>query len=70
MKKIWFCAIPFDKNLVTLALESGVDALVAEENDVEAITSLGRVQVFTPAVPAANHQVVQTGEGVGLKIRF
>ena len=30
----------------------------------------GLVQVFTPAVPAANHQVVQTGEGVGLKIRF
>ncbi len=49
MKKIWFCAIPFDKNLVTLALESGVDALVAEEKDVEAITSLGRVEVFTPA---------------------
>lgn len=49
MKAVWFKAIPFDKKLVTLALESGVDGLVAEERHVEAIKALGRVEVLTPA---------------------
>ena len=30
MKKIFFEAVPFDKGEVTLALESGVDAVIAE----------------------------------------
>ncbi len=49
MKKIWFKAVPFDKKLVTLALESGVDALVAEDADAAKITSLGRVEVVSPS---------------------
>ena len=49
MKAVWFKAIPFDKKQVTLALESGVDGLVAEEKHAEAIRALGRVEVITPA---------------------
>ena len=36
MKTIIFKAIPFQKELVTLALESGVDAILAEADTAEA----------------------------------
>ena len=49
MKKVFFNAAPFDKKLVTLALESGVDALIADQKDVDAVKALGRVEVLTPA---------------------
>ncbi|WP_432737866.1 3-dehydroquinate synthase II family protein [Maridesulfovibrio sp. FT414] len=49
MKKIIFKAIPFDKNLVTLALESGVDAVLTTAEHKKAIEALGRVTVITPA---------------------
>ncbi len=48
MKKIVFKAIPYDKKLLTLALESGVDAVLAEPGQVAAIKSLGRVEVLVP----------------------
>ncbi len=48
MKKIIFKAIPFDKNLVTLALESGVDAVLTTAERKEDIEALGRVTVITP----------------------
>lgn len=48
MKKIIFKAIPFDKNLVTLALESGVDAVLTTPEYKEDIEALGRVTVITP----------------------
>jgi 3-dehydroquinate synthase II len=44
-KEIWAKAIPFDKKFVTLALESGVDAILADDADVEKIAALGRVRV-------------------------
>jgi len=44
-KKIFFKAIPFDKELVTLALESGVDGIIVEEAKVEDVKKLGRIQV-------------------------
>jgi 3-dehydroquinate synthase II len=47
-KQIWFKAVPFDKKLVTLALESGVDGLVVEPDKVEAVKALGRVETLTP----------------------
>jgi len=46
MKKILFSAVPFDKALVTLALESGVDGLVVEDEHVESVRLLGRTQVL------------------------
>ncbi len=48
MKQIIFKCIPFDKTLVTLALESGVDAIMVEKNKVNDVMALGRVTVITP----------------------
>lgn len=48
MKGVWFKAVPFDKKLVTLALESGVDAIIAEPKDKASIEALGRITVLTP----------------------
>ncbi|MFZ5811131.1 MAG: 3-dehydroquinate synthase II family protein [Thermodesulfobacteriota bacterium] len=45
-KEIWAKAVPFDKKFVTLALESGVDAILADDADVEKIAALGRVRVI------------------------
>ena len=47
MKKIIFKAVPFDKDLVTLALESGIDAVLADKEYKDAISALGRVTVIT-----------------------
>lgn len=47
-KKIFFKAIPFEKKMVTLALESGVDAVVVEKKHVEDVRSLGRIEVLEP----------------------
>ena len=48
MKQILVKAIPFDKKLVTLALESGVDGIVVEKEYVDKVRSLGRTKVLTP----------------------
>ena len=45
-KKIYFKAVPFDKKLVTLALESGVDGILAEKGDLDSIQALGRTQAL------------------------
>ncbi|MGX9364498.1 3-dehydroquinate synthase II family protein [Desulfoplanes sp. PS50] len=45
-RTIYFKAVPFSKNDVTLALESGVDAVIAEPEHVQEIESLGRVPVI------------------------
>uniref|UniRef100_I2PWI4 Putative alternative 3-dehydroquinate synthase n=1 Tax=Desulfovibrio sp. U5L TaxID=596152 RepID=I2PWI4_9BACT len=47
-KEIWLKVIPFDKHIVTLGLESGVDGFVAEAADAEKILALGRTKVMTP----------------------
>ncbi|MDQ7031974.1 MAG: 3-dehydroquinate synthase II [Desulfonauticus sp.] len=46
MKRVYFKAIPFDKKLVTLALESGVDAVIVESDKKEDVLSLSRIDVF------------------------
>ncbi|OIQ50972.1 3-amino-4-hydroxybenzoic acid synthase [Pseudodesulfovibrio hydrargyri] len=48
MKKVIFKSVPFDKTLVTLALESGVDAVMVEKDKADAVRALGRVTVITP----------------------
>lgn len=48
MRKIVFKAQPFDKKLVTLALESGVDAVLTDPDKAATVRSLGRVEVLTP----------------------
>ncbi len=45
-RKIFFKAVPFDKSMVTLALESGVDAVIAKKEDLEKISALGRTEVL------------------------
>ncbi len=45
-KKIYFKAVPYDKKLVTMALESGVDGILAQKNDLEKISRLGRTQAL------------------------
>lgn len=45
-KKIYFKAVPFDKQMLTLALESGVDAILSEKKDMEKIAALGRTEVL------------------------
>ncbi len=47
-KEIWLKVIPFDKKIVTLGLESGVDGFVAEAADADKILALGRTKVMTP----------------------
>ena len=46
MKRIFFKAVPFRKEQVTLALESGVDGLVVEPQHVAAVAALGRTEVL------------------------
>ncbi|WP_338669834.1 3-dehydroquinate synthase II family protein [Pseudodesulfovibrio methanolicus] len=48
MKKVIFKSVPFDKTLVTLALESGVDAVMVEKDQADSVRALGRVTVITP----------------------
>lgn len=45
-KKLYFKAVPFDKKILTLALESGVDGVLAEKKDMEKISVLGRTEVY------------------------
>ncbi|GAU08450.1 3-dehydroquinate synthase II [Desulfoplanes formicivorans] len=45
-RTIYFKAIPFSQDDVTLALESGVDAIIAEPEHVQEIEALGRVAVI------------------------
>ncbi len=47
-KEVWMKVVPFDKHLVTLALESGVDGVVVEEERKQDVLALGRTRVLTP----------------------
>lgn len=48
MNEIWFKAVPFDKKLVTLALESGVDGIIVEKSKKKDVAALGRTNVVSP----------------------
>lgn len=45
MPQIYFRSVPFDKQAVTLALESGVDGLMVPAENMEAVRTLARCQV-------------------------
>lgn len=45
-KKVWVKAIPWDKHLVTTALENGADAVYVENTDVAKVKQLGRIQTI------------------------
>ncbi|MDL1956666.1 MAG: 3-dehydroquinate synthase II [Candidatus Desulfofervidus auxilii] len=44
MKKVWVKVIPWQKKLVTTAIEGGADAIVVEEGKTEAVKALGRMK--------------------------
>ncbi|EPR36312.1 3-dehydroquinate synthase [Desulfovibrio sp. X2] len=48
MRHVLFLAVPFEKDDVTRALESGVDAVVCEPDKADAVRALGRVEVLAP----------------------
>lgn len=48
MMTVYVKAMPFDKQVVTLALESGVDGLFVAQEHKEEVLSLGRTAVVTP----------------------
>ena len=49
MKTVYFKAMPYEKSLVTLALESGVDGVIVDPGHVEDVKALSRVEALTPA---------------------
>lgn len=55
MARIYFHCLPYDKNAVTLALESGVDAIIVPEEQVKGVAALARCEVLAaenmPFVP-------------------
>jgi 3-dehydroquinate synthase II len=57
MKNVLFCAVPFDKGEVTLALESGVDAVITEREHVAAVQALSK----TPVLAAEDQAFVRLG---------
>lgn len=46
MARVFFRSAPFDKNSVTLALEAGVDGIIAPMENVEMVRSLARCEVW------------------------
>lgn len=48
MKKIWVKAIPWNKAVVTTALESGADAVVVEKGMTGEVKRLGRIRTVAP----------------------
>ena len=47
MKKVLFHAVPFSKESLTLALESGVDGVVVPSEHVESVSRMARVEVLS-----------------------
>jgi 3-dehydroquinate synthase II len=47
MRRVYYKALPWVKNDVLLALESGVDGLIVPQNEVETARALARVEVLT-----------------------
>lgn len=45
MKKLWVNATPYDKKIVTTALESGAEALVVAEGKAEMVRQLGKIKI-------------------------
>lgn len=46
MKNVIFSGIPFDKGEITLALESGVDAIIVESEHVASVQALSKIPVL------------------------
>lgn len=47
MKKVLFHAVPFEKERVTLALESGVDGVIVPEEQIASVSQMARITVLS-----------------------
>ena len=47
MRQIWIKCIPFDKDIVTTALENGATGIVVEEKDIDKVRILGRILIIS-----------------------
>ncbi len=47
MKHIWVNAIPYNKSIVTTAIESGATGIIVEDDKVEVVKQLGRILVVS-----------------------
>jgi 3-dehydroquinate synthase II len=45
MKKLWVNVVPYEKGLVTAALESGAEAVVVPDGKVETVQHLGKIKI-------------------------
>lgn len=48
MKKVWVKAIPWNKSVVTTALENGAEAVMVAPEDTEKVKRLGLIQTISP----------------------
>ncbi|CAD7783360.1 MAG: 3-dehydroquinate synthase [Candidatus Methanoperedenaceae archaeon GB50] len=48
MKQVWVKVIPWQKKLVTTAIEGGADAILVEKGKTEAVHALGRIKTIAP----------------------
>lgn len=46
MKKLWVSVTPYEKKLVTAALESGAEAVVVPDGKAETVRDLGRIRII------------------------
>lgn len=53
MPKVYFKAIPFCRDDVTLALESGVDGIITPESEVDTVSGLARCEILADTRVAA-----------------
>ncbi|BDQ35095.1 3-dehydroquinate synthase II family protein [Pseudodesulfovibrio portus] len=67
MKKVIFKSVPFDKKLVTLALESGVDAVMVDKNHVAAVEALSKITTLTPEDMVTVELTKKADEDVAVK---
>jgi 3-dehydroquinate synthase II len=60
--EIFLKAVPWEKPLATLGLESGVDGLLVDTEDADQVKQLGRTQVLTPEDLACHELQDKQGE--------
>lgn len=70
MSRIYFHCMPFDKKLVTLALESGVDGIIVPREHTGLVSGLARCQVWADEdTPLVSLQSKSDEESVAARIK-
>ncbi len=66
MREVWVRVIPYEKGLVTTALEAGAQGIWVEEDRVTDVRALGRVKVVAPGgdlVPGEDFSFIEISSG-------